>query len=226
MRSYLKYSFKEYLSNSILSKMKLYLPLLGVFLMGCSITRHDLQTIDTLPIYGEQGIGTEPINEIEASDTIIVFTKRRSKVQNVTKIVYKSRLAWTVGVPYKTRTIYRKRIRRRTYLSQINHYTFLTGSNSKSVTNNHSRDELSSKPYGYTPSTGATIHTGPRGGRYYINSNGNKTYLKKGASSPYHGSSRKSSSKSYRSSSSSSSSRRSSSGSYRRSSSGSSYRRR
>ena len=23
-----------------------------------------------------------------------------------------------------------------------------------------------------------TIHTGPRGGRYYINSNGNKTYVK------------------------------------------------
>jgi hypothetical protein len=191
--------------------------------MGCSVTRHDLQTIETLPIYGEQGIGTEPTDEIESGDTIIVFTKRRNKVQNTTKIIYKSRLAWTVGVPYKTRTIYRKRIRRRTYLSQFSHYTFVTGSDSKRVTNNHSRDELSSKPYGYTPSTGATIHTGPRGGRYYINSNGNKTYLKKGASSSYRGSSRKSPSKSYRSSSSS---RRSSSDSYRRSSSGSSYRRR
>lgn len=31
----------------------------------------------------------------------------------------------------------------------------------------------------YTSSPGSrTIHTGPRGGRYYINKNGNKTYIK------------------------------------------------
>jgi hypothetical protein len=32
---------------------------------------------------------------------------------------------------------------------------------------------------GLTPKTGATIYVGPRGGRYYINKNGNKTYIKK-----------------------------------------------
>lgn len=32
---------------------------------------------------------------------------------------------------------------------------------------------------GLTPSTGAKIYTGPRGGQYYINKNGNKTYIKK-----------------------------------------------
>lgn len=30
-----------------------------------------------------------------------------------------------------------------------------------------------------TTSSGRTIYTGPRGGKYYINSNGNKTYIKK-----------------------------------------------
>lgn len=30
-----------------------------------------------------------------------------------------------------------------------------------------------------TPKTSRTIYTGPRGGRYYINSNGNKTYVKR-----------------------------------------------
>jgi hypothetical protein len=39
-----------------------------------------------------------------------------------------------------------------------------------------------------------TIHTGPRGGRYYINSKGNKTYVKKGSTSTH----RRSSSSSYR----------------------------
>ena len=32
---------------------------------------------------------------------------------------------------------------------------------------------------GGTSSGGRTIYTGPRGGRYYINSNGNKTYIRK-----------------------------------------------
>ena len=32
---------------------------------------------------------------------------------------------------------------------------------------------------GLTPKTGGTIYEGPRGGRYYINKNGNKTYIKK-----------------------------------------------
>ena len=30
-----------------------------------------------------------------------------------------------------------------------------------------------------TPTTGATIHTGPRGGRFYYNSHGNKTYIRR-----------------------------------------------
>jgi len=32
---------------------------------------------------------------------------------------------------------------------------------------------------GLTPKTGATIYTGSRGGQYYINKNGNKTYIKR-----------------------------------------------
>jgi colicin import membrane protein len=32
---------------------------------------------------------------------------------------------------------------------------------------------------GLTPRTGATIYTGSRGGQYYINKNGNKTYIRR-----------------------------------------------
>ena len=32
---------------------------------------------------------------------------------------------------------------------------------------------------GLTPRTGAKIYSGPRGGQYYINKNGNKTYIRK-----------------------------------------------
>jgi hypothetical protein len=47
----------------------------------------------------------------------------------------------------------------------------------------HSPEEYTPSNNGYTPSTGAAIHTGPRGGRYYINSNGNKSYVPRSGSS-------------------------------------------
>ena len=47
--------------------------------------------------------------------------------------------------------------------------------NSNSTYNN---SNLFSSP-SYNNNSGRTIHTGARGGQYYINSNGNKTYIKK-----------------------------------------------
>ncbi|MBO0935535.1 hypothetical protein J2I47_03140 [Fibrella sp. HMF5335] len=47
---------------------------------------------------------------------------------------------------------------------------------------NSSVSTYQSSEQGNTPSNGAYIHTGPRGGHYYINSNGNKTYVKPGSS--------------------------------------------
>ncbi|HET6558051.1 MAG TPA: hypothetical protein VFG54_12100 [Prolixibacteraceae bacterium] len=44
-----------------------------------------------------------------------------------------------------------------------------SGSSTKSTTKSS---------YGSSSGSGRTIHTGPRGGKYYINKNGNKTYIK------------------------------------------------
>jgi colicin import membrane protein len=43
--------------------------------------------------------------------------------------------------------------------------------------NSYNKTDTVSKT-GLTPRTGAIIYTGPRGGKYYINKNGNKTYIK------------------------------------------------
>lgn len=51
------------------------------------------------------------------------------------------------------------------------------GSNLKSTSGNRNTSVKSST--GSRSSTGRVIHTGPRGGKYYINSNGNKTYIKR-----------------------------------------------
>lgn len=51
-------------------------------------------------------------------------------------------------------------------------------STAKSSTNS-SKSNFSSGTSSGTTSTGRTIYTGPRGGKYYINSKGNKVYIKK-----------------------------------------------
>jgi len=52
-----------------------------------------------------------------------------------------------------------------------------TGSYDKPKTESTKSSTSGSSEYNYTGN--ATIHTGPRGGRYYINSKGKKTYIRK-----------------------------------------------
>ncbi len=46
-------------------------------------------------------------------------------------------------------------------------------------TNTQSASDKTESTMYSTPTTGATIHTGPRGGKYYYNSKGNKTYIRR-----------------------------------------------
>jgi hypothetical protein len=67
----------------------------------------------------------------------------------------------------------------KTNSNSTNHDNFSTSGNYNSFTGSagtRARD-YSSGAYNY--GSGKTIHTGSRGGQYYINSNGNKTYVPK-----------------------------------------------
>ena len=67
----------------------------------------------------------------------------------------------------------------KTQSNSTNHDNFSTSGNYntyKESTGSRARD-YSSQAYNY--GSGHTIHTGSRGGQYYINSNGNKTYVPK-----------------------------------------------
>ncbi len=55
----------------------------------------------------------------------------------------------------------------------------INNNNGKTQTSNTSTILVKGKGDGLTPTTGATIYTGSRGGHYYINKNGNKVYIKK-----------------------------------------------
>jgi hypothetical protein len=56
--------------------------------------------------------------------------------------------------------------------------------NALTIVNNYNASQRNSRPAyegssNYRSSPSRTIHTGPRGGKYYINKNGKKTYVKK-----------------------------------------------
>lgn len=55
----------------------------------------------------------------------------------------------------------------------------ITGIGDTSQMSNNSKKIVLGEGDGLTPRTGAKIYTGSKGGQYYINKNGNKTYIKK-----------------------------------------------
>lgn len=201
--------------------MKRFLPLALALLSSCSLRQYSLVVVDPIPLYGEGGIAMAPVEEAPPQDTITVLAKNRKRVSNKTKVYYRSHSYWATGISHKTKLLVRRRLSRRVYKRSYALYTFSDAPPGRSTGNSHRIS--TTKPYGSTPSTGATIYTGPRGGRYYINSKGNKVYVKSGTSSSTRSSTRRSSSSSHRKSSSSS--YRKSSGSSYRKSSGNSYRR-
>jgi len=87
-----------------------------------------------------------------------------------------------------------KTARERSYTSSTNYYNTYKPStyyystptpkvkkikNSTPSYNTKTYSSPSYSNYNYSSSSTRTIHTGSRGGKYYINSNGNKTYVKK-----------------------------------------------
>jgi len=67
----------------------------------------------------------------------------------------------------------------KTRSDRTNHNNFSTTGQRNPYTgrNGHRAKDYSSRAYNY--GRGRTIHTGSRGGQYYINSRGNKTYVPK-----------------------------------------------
>lgn len=61
------------------------------------------------------------------------------------------------------------------YSNSFGEEYFIMPTRKKSLTE---RNETKSKYFTSSTKSNRTIHTGPRGGKYYVNSNGNKTYVK------------------------------------------------
>lgn len=67
----------------------------------------------------------------------------------------------------------------RSYRNKTNHDNYSTIGNSNPYTGSTGSVARDYTPGAYNYGQGKTIQTGSRGGQYYINSNGNKTYVPK-----------------------------------------------
>jgi hypothetical protein len=67
----------------------------------------------------------------------------------------------------------------KTNTNSTNHDNFSTRGNVNTYTGSVGTRAKDYSPAAYNYGGGRTIYTGPRGGQYYINSNGNKTYIPK-----------------------------------------------
>lgn len=63
--------------------------------------------------------------------------------------------------------------------NSTNHDNYSTSGNSNPYTGSNGSRAKDYSTGAYNYGTGHTIHSGSRGGQYYINSNGNKTYVPK-----------------------------------------------
>jgi len=110
------------------------------------MTQYNLQTTDTMPVYGEGGIGTEQLGEIDLGDTIEVVTKSKRGLQSAMTVVHRSRLVWTVGIAHKTRIFHKKRISRKSYTNQYASYAFVSADEPNVISGTSRHFKSSSKP--------------------------------------------------------------------------------
>lgn len=173
--------------------MKYIAMLLFLTLSGCTVNRYYYIAEDPIELYESSDFSGKPLLTANVGDTI--------SSTNVDRI----QLGGTVPVEYRGYRFYapyaRARFLRITKIRKKRDAAIPAVVYASAQRRSTNTDIATPGNYGYTPTTGAYIHTGPRGGKYYYNSKGNKTYVKRSAgSSPSKSSRTRSSGSSYRSS--------------------------
>ncbi len=155
--------------------MKTIAPLLiaSAICSGCSpffATKYQLSVKETLPAteLGQQ----EEISILEADTVSFYSASLFPRIRSSGKVRHGRNLVYIQSLRNKTSLLRKHRISRSTYRDEYSRYLHSSPYTNSSYSSSSTRRN--------TPTTGAAIRTGPRGGRYYINSKGNKAYVKKG----------------------------------------------
>jgi hypothetical protein len=171
---------------------------ISCLLSGCKVNRYYFVAEEQIDLYEYASFTGQPVLTASVGDTVTSTGSKIMRLGGLEPVEYKGFRFYSPRA--KARLLYTKKVnpKKDAFLTGVSYTTLKRRADSPA-----SDDATIPSNYGYTPSTGAYIHTGPRGGRYYINSNGNKTYIKRGSTSNYSGSSRSRSTSTYRSSGSS-----------------------
>lgn len=174
------------------------LVIISSLLSACKVNRYYFVAEEQIDLYEYASCIGQPVLTASVGDTVTSTGSKTMRLGGLEPVEYRGFRFYSPRA--KARLLYTKKVdpKKDAFLAGVSYTTLKRRTDSPTST-----DATIPSNYGYTPSTGAYIHTGPRGGRYYINSNGNKTYIKRGSTSSYSGSGRSRSSSSYRSSGSS-----------------------
>lgn len=156
---------------------RLLCSLILIFLFGlqsCTVKRYYYVMEQPADLYFSQ-FSKNVVRNIQSGDT--VATSKKVALLASTPLEYKGYLFYAPNP--QALFSYSKKIKRSQAKTKSSFLLTLADEAAARKANSSSTTSPRSSGYRSTPSTGATIHTGPRGGKYYINSNGNKTYIKK-----------------------------------------------
>lgn len=156
---------------------KLIYPLILVFLFGlhsCTVKRYYYVMEQPAELYFSQ-FSKNVVRSIQPGDTIA--TGKKVVLKESTPLEYKGYLFYARN-PH-ARFSYSRKVKRSETKTKSSFLLTLADEAAARKISSSSTTSPRSSGYRSTPSSGAPIHTGPRGGKYYINSNGNKTYIKK-----------------------------------------------
>ena len=170
--------------------MKKYLLLLLILAFGCKpifVTHYVLVPKEPIPIYWPNTHYDVRFEDSAVGDTLEYFTEARKPfIPNNAEVKYKTMQVEVRDLYKNTRLLSSNKINRRKFLKikydysigsyQARFKPFAITPAYKTTSQPVSSPNLDWKS---TPTNGAPIHTGPRGGKYYINSHGNKSYIKR-----------------------------------------------
>ncbi|SDM24023.1 hypothetical protein SAMN04488090_2944 [Siphonobacter aquaeclarae] len=171
-------------------------------LRSSNVVEYTLLVTSPIEVYMSENQTSNIYKVIPVKDTIRVLLFEKSRLSAAqTRVRYKNLDVYVYGCGIRTKEISRHTMIYGEYLQrekkrplslflypsdEVEYKRDSYGVSRAYLQNNTKAAVTGSSNSGYsggtrysTPTTGATIHTGPRGGQYYYNSKGNKTYVRR-----------------------------------------------
>lgn len=139
------------------------------FLSGCTVNRYYYVAEEPIELYEFASFSGEPVLVASIGDTVSTTGTKHIQLGGAIPVEYAGYRFYSPSARARFIRTVRVNSKKSAMLPGIIYASRQHKSNSQG--------ENLPTNQGYTPTTSAPIQTGPRGGQYYINSHGNKTYV-------------------------------------------------